>query len=793
MPVIAPPSYNENKRAGSALENAAEEILNGIFCHYEPPTSTKAQKNASQAVRKNPSKFLYDEQPTKLMPRRKVAKAVNNKSAKAATANPTIIAPTSDHESNASYYESETDGEDFNEDDEASIADDDEDYDDLDDDDEESVQKVGKKSRKKGGIKKESASTSSKRGIKWRDQESKRIEEEKVKLKEASRWSQCMALPCFTADGNDLLPDTLEDIQQENEPPQEPTPTAAATPTKSALKKSDDGVMKVLYDDQGNPNTTPRSPGTIQGHSFFRNVTNSPRNARGGGGGGVYEPADYSKPSTPKGAAFRMPRDFTPRRNLAHPAPPSDVGAPSPRSLPVKSFVPRSPSIIPGSPGVSDYNFAQSMASASPRFRQIGPLPGSPGIHDQLGGPEVIRLAKIGRNSTTNAVEAPEDAWSGVDPGNALNGSYVARSPKSYMTTQVAPPQPIDVPKVEEDKQLSVIQAVQLLDGKSALKKVPVTARVLAPQPIEINTTENVTATIDEPKQMSVIEAVQMLNKAGFNPGKRFNRGFNKNSYRRAKQPKSPSTTHHGYATTANDNRDSFVGTRRVAAAPAPLVQHEQSNHNNSAAAALHDEIKQNKKKEVRVPFGRVLDVNTQTRDEVDMSRDPTPRNIQKNPDWEGGGGFAALPPTPRRKEREPEFDTNPTPTSAQKPPKNFAPVNDHSVERKPSRDDTKFTHEKEVAPPPKAKAKKEETKVAENKTQSRPSQSRSSQSRPSQSRSQTRSAQQPKKEKKGFMSGIKKGFGKLKNTVNEIDSQRIAEPTNNKKKSGNRRDVRMA
>jgi hypothetical protein len=303
---------------------------------------------------------------------------------------------------------------------------------------------------------------------------------------------------------------------------------------------------------------------------------------------------------------------------------------------------------------------------------------------------------------------------------------------------------------------------------------------VAPPPPQPVNNPD-----IEEPEQMSVLQAVQMLNKAGYNPGKRFNRGFNAKSYRKAKTPpKSPSVHHHGYA-TANDNRDSldreqkpsFVGTRRVAA-PAPLVQ--ESNNPN----VILYEIKYTNNR------ARDLELNTDMRDELEMARDPTPRQlkIQQLEDnlYRPNG---PLPPTPRRREEEPEFAARPTPTS-QKPPQHFVPANGDS---EPPRKDPSQKNRKEKEDTLPKEEKKEETVSkprVENKTQSRPSsRSRSTQSRPSQSRSSSQS----KKEKKGFMSGIKKGFGKLKNTVNEIDSQRIAEPTNSKKRSGSRREVRMA
>lgn len=47
------------KKSGSTLENVAEDVLNGLFCHYEPPTSEYAQHKAANAVRENPTKYTF--------------------------------------------------------------------------------------------------------------------------------------------------------------------------------------------------------------------------------------------------------------------------------------------------------------------------------------------------------------------------------------------------------------------------------------------------------------------------------------------------------------------------------------------------------------------------------------------------------------------------------------------------------------------------------------------------------------------------------------------------------------
>jgi hypothetical protein len=257
MPVIASPFY-ENEKAGGALENAAEEILNGIFCHYEPPTSTKAQKNAADAVRKDPTKFLYDEQPTK--PALRVKKGTR------------ASFGSTTHYQDQVEYEAVDQRED-----ESTIS--------------ETPMDVETPMTNKEG-----------KGVKWRDEESKKIEVTKTP---ETKSGFCISIPfCGIGTTGEEGPKGLTDTHDEHSVVKRPDTPGAQTPTKSVLKKTND--MKVLYDDEGNPLSTPRSPGSIQSHPFFRNVTNSPR-------GTVYEPVDYSNPSTPKSKTFKMPRNDTPR------------------------------------------------------------------------------------------------------------------------------------------------------------------------------------------------------------------------------------------------------------------------------------------------------------------------------------------------------------------------------------------------------------------------------------------------------------------------------------------------
>ena len=39
------------------IENTAEDLINGLFCTYEPPTSKMEQFKAAKAARKDPKKY----------------------------------------------------------------------------------------------------------------------------------------------------------------------------------------------------------------------------------------------------------------------------------------------------------------------------------------------------------------------------------------------------------------------------------------------------------------------------------------------------------------------------------------------------------------------------------------------------------------------------------------------------------------------------------------------------------------------------------------------------------------
>ena len=47
--------------AGTPFENVAQEVLNGLFCHYEPPVSEYAQAKAAQEARTHPKKYSFSQ------------------------------------------------------------------------------------------------------------------------------------------------------------------------------------------------------------------------------------------------------------------------------------------------------------------------------------------------------------------------------------------------------------------------------------------------------------------------------------------------------------------------------------------------------------------------------------------------------------------------------------------------------------------------------------------------------------------------------------------------------------
>jgi hypothetical protein len=49
------------RAAGTSFENVAEEFLNGLFCHYEPPTSEYSQHKAATKAKLNPEKYSFSQ------------------------------------------------------------------------------------------------------------------------------------------------------------------------------------------------------------------------------------------------------------------------------------------------------------------------------------------------------------------------------------------------------------------------------------------------------------------------------------------------------------------------------------------------------------------------------------------------------------------------------------------------------------------------------------------------------------------------------------------------------------
>lgn len=55
-------AFNPRQRVtGTPLENVAEEVLNGLFCHYEPPTSEFAQHKAATKAKLHPERYSFSQ------------------------------------------------------------------------------------------------------------------------------------------------------------------------------------------------------------------------------------------------------------------------------------------------------------------------------------------------------------------------------------------------------------------------------------------------------------------------------------------------------------------------------------------------------------------------------------------------------------------------------------------------------------------------------------------------------------------------------------------------------------
>jgi hypothetical protein len=57
--IQTPTGKKEYEGGGLNLDNVTEELLNGFFCHYEPPTSENAQFKAARAARADPTKYSH--------------------------------------------------------------------------------------------------------------------------------------------------------------------------------------------------------------------------------------------------------------------------------------------------------------------------------------------------------------------------------------------------------------------------------------------------------------------------------------------------------------------------------------------------------------------------------------------------------------------------------------------------------------------------------------------------------------------------------------------------------------
>lgn len=182
------------------IENTAEDIVNGLFCTYEPPTSKVQQYKAANAVRKDPTK--YNVRPS--VPK-SILKFKIKKNTKKSQPTPTAsIAPS------VAISEARDD---------APIEDKD----------------------------------SSKKSVTWRDQKGKKdrtdLENKVVSL--ASKY--CGGACNGGEDIADVLSSPTGRATQNFFSTDAETPGSMASMASSLFAETENGNKKVLYDDQGNP------------------------------------------------------------------------------------------------------------------------------------------------------------------------------------------------------------------------------------------------------------------------------------------------------------------------------------------------------------------------------------------------------------------------------------------------------------------------------------------------------------------------------------------------------------
>lgn len=194
------------------MENVAEDIVNGLFCTYEPPTSKTEQYKAAKAVRKDPTKYTYRPSVPKSILKWKVKKHKEKKASYSSSASEAPSVPPSPPAS--------------------------EERDDVND----GVVTVEK----------------DKKSVTWRDQKAKGGRTE-IENKVVGLASKYCGGACNSGEGiADILSSPTGRATQTFFTGGPETPGSMASMASSMFSKQttateEDGEKKVLYDDLGNP------------------------------------------------------------------------------------------------------------------------------------------------------------------------------------------------------------------------------------------------------------------------------------------------------------------------------------------------------------------------------------------------------------------------------------------------------------------------------------------------------------------------------------------------------------
>jgi hypothetical protein len=246
------------RAAGTSFENVAEEFLNGLFCHYEPPTSEYTQHKAATKAKLHPEKYSFS-QVKKTQSILRTSRLYRKKHAVAVAVQPVVEAPTKQVEA------------------------------------------------------------PTKKAVTWRDEKKRKGLEGKV---ESCAVNNCGFLGFSSGGeglADSMSPTQAKSVSSKESQTAVPEPILKPTPTsREPLKEGP--PKKVLYDDEGNPisedssllipdeNQPPGAavPPAPTGLSQLRKMATQL-------GDDIYEPEDYNQPNSKKAPV----RNATPRHTVS--------------------------------------------------------------------------------------------------------------------------------------------------------------------------------------------------------------------------------------------------------------------------------------------------------------------------------------------------------------------------------------------------------------------------------------------------------------------------------------------